>query len=74
MNTVKKADKELAIAKPTWPNSRLKANCQARIAFKNSENRATYMGFLGSCLAKKLGVSIFININATKPNASAIKL
>ena len=72
--TVKKAEIVLAKAKPTWAYPNLKARSQANKAFKIIDANATYIGFFGCCLAKKLGVSILISMKANNPKANAIKL
>ena len=68
------ADITLPIASPTWPYPNLKAKSQFNPTFKNKDNRATYIGVLGSCLAKNPTFKILIVIKATNPKQKAFKL
>ena len=64
----------LPIAKPTWPKPNLKAKSQLKITFRIKDTRATYIGVLGSCLAKKPTLRIFIAIKAINPKQNAFRL
>ena len=68
------ADITLPIASPTWPYPNLKAKSQFNPTFKNKDNRATYIGVLGSCLAKNPTFKILIVMKATNPKQKAFKL
>ena len=68
------ADITLPIASPTWPYPNLKAKSQFNPTFKNKDNRATYIGVLGSCLAKNPTFQILIVMKATNPKQKAFKL